>query len=89
MFVLAFVLLFCFCLGNLSLGQHTGDGKSDGQTFLGRTWMFFLRGVGEGKRKCQDSTAESFSQDDTRFQTVPFLMLYIIYRSVEVSLLHP
>ncbi len=62
-----------------SLDQHTGDGKSDGETFLGRTWMFFLRGVGEGKRKCQDSTAESFSQDDTHFQTVPFFMLYIIY----------
>ncbi len=31
-----------------SLGQHTGDGKYDGETFLGRTWMFFLGGVGEG-----------------------------------------
>ena len=40
--------------GNLSLGQHTGDGKFDGETFLGRTWMFFLGGAGEGKRKCQD-----------------------------------
>jgi hypothetical protein len=34
------------CPGNLSLGQHTGDGKSDGQTFLGRTWMFFSGGGG-------------------------------------------
>ncbi len=25
------------CPGNLSLGRHTGDGKSDGETFLGRT----------------------------------------------------
>ena len=25
------------CLGNLSLGRHTGDGKSDGETFLART----------------------------------------------------
>jgi hypothetical protein len=30
------------CQGNLSLGQHTGDWKSDGKTFLGRTWMFLL-----------------------------------------------
>jgi hypothetical protein len=30
--------------GNLSLGQHTGDGKFDGETFLGRTWMFFSGG---------------------------------------------
>ena len=30
------------CPGNLSLGQPTGDGKFDGETFLGRTWMFFL-----------------------------------------------
>jgi hypothetical protein len=30
--------------GNLSLGRHTGDGKSDGETVLGRTWMFFLGG---------------------------------------------
>ena len=41
------------CPGNLSLGQHTGDGKFDGETFLGRTWMFFLGGEGEGKRKRQ------------------------------------
>ncbi len=27
--------------GNLSLGQYTGDGKLDGETLLGRTWMFF------------------------------------------------
>jgi hypothetical protein len=40
------------CPGNLSLGQYTGDGKSDGETFLGRTWMFFFRGRG-GKRKSQ------------------------------------
>jgi hypothetical protein len=38
------------CLWDLSLGQHTGDGKLDGETFLGRTWMFFLGGAGEGKR---------------------------------------
>jgi hypothetical protein len=36
--------------GNLSLGRHTGDGKSDGETFLGRTWMFFLGGAGEEEK---------------------------------------
>ena len=41
------------CLWDVSLGQHTGDGKFDGETFLGR----LLRA----------STTESFSQDDTRF----------------------
>ena len=33
------------------MGQHTGDGKFDGETFLGRTWMFFFwgdRGRGNG-----------------------------------------
>jgi hypothetical protein len=25
---------------------HTGDGKFDGETFLGRLWMFFLGGSG-------------------------------------------
>jgi hypothetical protein len=34
------------CPENLSLGRHTGDGKSDGETFLDRTWMFFLGGSG-------------------------------------------
>ena len=67
------------CPGNLSLGQHTGDGKFDGETFLGRTWMFFCEGRGRGRGSVRVSTPESFSQDDTRFQTVPFFMLYIIY----------
>jgi hypothetical protein len=65
--------------GDLSLGQHTGDGKFDGETLLGRTWMFLLGGTGERRRKRQDSTAESFSQDEECFQTTPFFMVYIIY----------
>ena len=48
-----------------SLGQHTGDEKFDGQTFLGRTWMFFLGGTGEGKRNSRARAVETFSQDDT------------------------
>ncbi len=38
------------CPWNLSLGQSTGDGKFDGEVFLGRLWMFFLVGSGEEKR---------------------------------------
>jgi hypothetical protein len=55
------------CPGNLSLGQHTGDGKFDGETFLGRTWMFFLGGRGRGRGSVRGSTPESFSQDDSHF----------------------
>ena len=44
------------CPGNLSLGQHTGDGKFDGETFLGRTWMFFSGGGGGGEVEFQDAT---------------------------------
>ena len=32
------------CLWDLSLGRHTGDGKFDGEVFLGRLWMLFLVG---------------------------------------------
>jgi hypothetical protein len=47
------------CLWDLSLGQHTGDGKLDGETFLGRTWMFFFwggwgRGRGTAGHDCRD-----------------------------------
>ena len=49
----SFVVVRCIgfmnvdCPGNLSLGQNTGDdphtdGKYDGETFLGLTWMFFF-----------------------------------------------
>ncbi len=36
-----------------SIPGHTGDGKFDGETFLGGLWMFFLGGEGKGKRKLQ------------------------------------
>jgi hypothetical protein len=38
------------CLWDLSLGRWTGDGKFDGQSFLGRLWMVFLGGSG-GERE--------------------------------------
>jgi hypothetical protein len=46
------------------LGQHTGDGKYDGETFLGRTWMFFSWRVGGGKRYSRECVVETFSEDD-------------------------
>ncbi len=63
---------------NLSLGQHTGDGKLDGETFLGRTWMFFFwggwgRGIGIPGRR----TAETFSQDDASSKQP--CLCYILY----------
>ena len=66
------------CPGDLSLGHHTGDGKFDGETFLGRLLIFFLGGRGRGSGGVRASTVESFSEDDTRFQTTPFFMLYVI-----------
>ena len=65
------------CLWDLSLGQRNGDGKFDGETFLGRLLIFFLGGRGRGRGGPRASTAESFSQDDARFQTAPFF--YVIY----------
>ena len=64
------------CPGNLSLGQHTGEGKFDGETFLGRTWMFFLGGAGEGKLNSRARAVETFSQDDTSSKQ-PWV--YVIY----------
>ena len=65
------------CPGNLSLGQHTGDGKFDGETFLGRTWMFFLGGTGEGKRNSRARAVETFSQDDASSKQP--CLCYILY----------
>ena len=54
----------------------TGDGKLDGETFLGRTWMFFSSGGGGGEEEASGQVLLSrFSQDDTRFQTAPFIYI--------------
>jgi hypothetical protein len=37
------------CLWDLSLGQRTGDGRFDGETFLGGLLIFFLGGRGRGR----------------------------------------
>ena len=42
------------CLWDLCLDKYTGDGRFDGETFLGEVVDFFLRGTpGEEKRKHQ------------------------------------
>ena len=65
-------------LWDLSLGQRTGDGKYDGETFLGRTWMFFLGGAGEGKWNSRTCAVETFSQDDASSKQ-PLAVCYILY----------
>jgi hypothetical protein len=75
---------------NLSLGRHTGDGKFDGEIFLGRLWMFFL-GVGtggEGQEEAPGHDCRGAFAGRREFQTTLF-MLYIICCGVEVSLLYP
>jgi hypothetical protein len=70
------------CLWDLSLWQHSGDGKFDGETFLCRLLIFFFGGRDRGRGGSRARTAESFSQDDTRFQTVPFFhVIYYVFRS--------
>ncbi len=60
-----------------SIPGRTGDGKFDGETFLGGLWMFFLGGRGRGRGNSRTRTAESFSQDDASLRTALF-MFYII-----------
>ncbi len=64
------------CLWDLSFGQHTGDGNW-GETFLGRTWMFFSGGGGGGEQELQGTTAEAFSQT-TRVPNSPFMFILYI-----------
>ncbi len=52
--------------GNLSLGQQTGDGKFDGETFLGRTWMFFPWGFGGGEEEASGQVLLSLFRRTTR-----------------------
>ena len=47
------------CLWDLSLRQRTGDGKIDGETFLGRLLIFFFGGAGEGKRNSRARNTET------------------------------
>jgi hypothetical protein len=71
------------CLWDLSLGQHTGDGKL-GETFLGRTWMFFSGGGGgfggEGKRNSRARLPRRFRRT-TRVPNIPVYVMYYIFHS--------
>ncbi len=65
-------------LRDLPLGQHTGDGKFDGETFWVGCGSFFSWGLGEGKRNSRARSAWIvFSLDDVSFRTALF-MLYIL-----------
>jgi hypothetical protein len=63
---------------DLSLEQRTGDGRFDGEAFLG-VLLIFLRGGG-GEEELQGTTAEAFSQDDASSKQ-PFYVIYYILRS--------
>jgi hypothetical protein len=71
---------------DLSLGQRTGDGRFDEETFLGGLLIFFLGGRGRGRGTPGHDCRGVFA-GQREFQTALF-MLYIIYWSVEVSLHH-
>ena len=60
----------------------------DGESFLGRLWMVFLGGVGEGKGTRQGKYYRVVFAGDVRVQRAPFFMLCITYWSVGVSLQH-
>jgi hypothetical protein len=70
------------CLWDLSLGQHTGDGKIDGETFLGRLWMVFLDGTGGGRERVRSHFSRVGFRWTTRVLNSPiFFMLYYILSS--------
>ncbi len=63
------------------MGRHIGDGKSDGETFLGRTWMFFLGGGGGGgggKRKCQGMVSRVGRWTTCVFKQPHFVIYYML-----------
>ena len=57
------------------MGQHTGDGKFDGETFLGRTWMFFWEGQWRGSGTPGRVLLRRFH----RTTQVPNSPVYVIY----------
>ena len=68
------------CLWDLSLGQHTGDGKPDGRRFWVGRGCFFLGGAGEGKRNSRARNAETMRRcfaGRCEFRTA--LCVYVIY----------
>ncbi len=70
------------CLWDLSLGQCTGDGKFDGETFWVGCGWFFLGGVGEGKRRLQGTLSMvCFFAGRHEFPNCPFFVIYYILSS--------
>ena len=59
-----------------SIPGRTGDGKFDGETFLGGLWMFFPWGAGEGKRNSRTRLSRRFHRT-TRVPNSP-VYVYII-----------
>ena len=66
------------CLWDLCLDKYTGDGRFDGEAFLGRLLIFFLGGVGEGKRSSRSRVAEGFSQDETAPNSPVCVIYYML-----------
>ena len=64
-----------------SIPGRTGDGKFDGETFLGGLWMFFSWGGEGGEEELQGTTVEAFSQDDTSSQQSCFYVIYYMLSS--------
>jgi hypothetical protein len=73
------------CLWDLSLGQRTGDGRFDGEVFLGGLLIFhifgwvvdFFGGAGEGKRNTRARLPRRFRRT-TRVQNNPVYVIYYI-----------
>ncbi len=66
------------CPGNLSLGQHAGDGKSDGETFWVGRGCFFLGGWGGRKRKRQDTVSSVGRWTTLAFKQPHFVIYYML-----------
>ncbi len=66
------------CLWDLSLGQHTGDGNFDGETFWVGCGWFFSWGSGRGRG---DSRSRSAFSGRHEFPNIPFYVLYYIMSS--------
>ena len=65
------------CLGDLCLDKYTGDGKFDGEAFLGRLLIFFLGERGRGRGSVRASPAESFFTGLRALSNSP--IFYVIY----------
>jgi hypothetical protein len=66
------------CVWNLSLGQRTGDGRFDGETFLGGLLIFFLGGRG-GKKKRQGTVNRVGRWTTYTFKQTHFVLYYIMH----------